>query len=111
MGLGDTMKRGGWSEAPHAEYDAVWKAWRDAAVEVHASIGRDESGSGWFAAGHGFLRADANEIRHVPPSAGARALDVGCALGRYAAELARLGYATLAVDWAVASVAAVRDRY
>ncbi|MFC9537281.1 hypothetical protein ACFVFJ_44095 [Streptomyces sp. NPDC057717] len=29
----------------HAEYDAAWKAWRDAAVEVHAAIGRNESGS------------------------------------------------------------------
>ncbi|WP_326771240.1 class I SAM-dependent methyltransferase [Streptomyces sp. NBC_01445] len=69
----------------------------------------------WFAAGDGFLRPGAGEMslltRHLPPAAGARALDVGCGLGGYAAELAQVGYTTLAVDWAVSSVAAVRDRY
>ncbi|MGW2081812.1 hypothetical protein ACWCOW_33665 [Streptomyces sp. NPDC001939] len=29
----------------HTEYDAVWKAWQDAALNVHTAIGRDESGS------------------------------------------------------------------
>lgn len=42
---------------------------------------------------------------------GARVLDIGCGLGGYAAELARLGCDTLAVDWADAAVAATRDRY
>jgi SAM-dependent methyltransferase len=68
-----------------------------------------------FAAGNGFHRADAHEIRllaeTVRPSPGARALDIGCGLGTYAAALAGLGYRTLAVDWADAAVAATRDRY
>ncbi|MFI9780736.1 class I SAM-dependent methyltransferase [Streptomyces sp. NPDC051956] len=69
----------------------------------------------WFAAGDGFPRPGAGEMslltRHLPPAAGARTLDMGCGLCGYSAELARVGYATLAVDWAVSSVAAVRDRY
>ena len=68
-----------------------------------------------FAAGNGFHRADAREIRllgeAVRPSRGARALDVGCGLGTYAAAPAGLGYRTLAVDWADAAVAATRDQY
>lgn len=68
-----------------------------------------------FAAGNGFRRVDAHEARSlagaVPPRAGARALDVGCGLGTYAAVLAGLGYRTLAVDWSEAAVAATRDRY
>ncbi|MFF1569214.1 hypothetical protein ACFVY1_38175 [Streptomyces sp. NPDC058293] len=43
--FGPPSQEGGWSEEQHAEYQAAWKAWRDAAVEVHAAIGRDESGS------------------------------------------------------------------
>lgn len=68
-----------------------------------------------FALGKGFVTADAAELRllsaHVRPHPGQRALDVGCGLGGYAAELARLGPTTLAVDWAATAVAAVRDRY
>ncbi|MFF4500957.1 class I SAM-dependent methyltransferase [Streptomyces sp. NPDC001401] len=68
-----------------------------------------------FAAGNGFHHADAREIRllaeAVRPHPGTRALDVGCGLGAYAAALARLGYRTLAVDWADSAVAATRDRY
>ncbi|RPF37239.1 bifunctional 2-polyprenyl-6-hydroxyphenol methylase/3-demethylubiquinol 3-O-methyltransferase UbiG [Streptomyces sp. TLI_185] len=68
-----------------------------------------------FAAGNGFLRADAREIRllgqALRPRRGARALDVGCGLGTYAAALTGLGYRTMAVDWAEAAVAATRDRY
>ncbi|MGW2565043.1 class I SAM-dependent methyltransferase [Streptomyces sp. NPDC001537] len=68
-----------------------------------------------FAAGNGFHRPDAREIRllgeALRPRHGARALDVGCGLGAYAAALAGLGYRTLAVDWADAAVAATRDRY
>ncbi|MGW2717463.1 class I SAM-dependent methyltransferase [Streptomyces sp. NPDC001492] len=68
-----------------------------------------------FAAGNGFHRADAREIRllgeTLRPRHGARALDVGCGLGAYAAALAGIGYRTLAVDWADAAVAATRDRY
>ncbi|MFC9497713.1 class I SAM-dependent methyltransferase [Streptomyces sp. NPDC056982] len=68
-----------------------------------------------FAAGDGFRGVNAAEMRmlteHVAPVAGARVLDVGCGLGGYAAELVRLGCRTLATDWAVSSVAAVRDRY
>ncbi|WP_244187781.1 class I SAM-dependent methyltransferase [Streptomyces regalis] len=45
------------------------------------------------------------------PRVGARALDIGCGLGAYAAALAGLGYDTLAVDWADAAVSAARDRY
>lgn len=67
-----------------------------------------------FAAGDGFHRADAREMRllgeAVRPSRGARAPDAGCGLGACAAELALLGYLTLAVDWADAAVAATRDR-
>ncbi|WP_406441429.1 class I SAM-dependent methyltransferase [Streptomyces sp. NBC_01613] len=77
-------------------------------------VGRDH----WeehFAAGNGFHRADDHEIRllaeAVRPPAGARALDVGCGLGTYAAALAGLGLRTLAVDWAESAVAATRDRY
>ncbi|WP_234341620.1 hypothetical protein [Streptomyces sp. NRRL S-646] len=66
-----------------------------------------------FAAGNGLLRADARETRllgeALRPARGARALDVGCGLGTYAAALTGLGYRTLAVDWADA--AATRDRY
>ena len=76
--------------------------------------GRDHW-EGHFAAGNGFLRADAREIRllgeALRPPRGARALDVGCGLGTYAAALTGLGYRTLAVDWADAAVAATRDRY
>ncbi|EFL35797.1 predicted protein [Streptomyces viridochromogenes DSM 40736] len=68
-----------------------------------------------FASGHGFRRADELELRRLteaaPPHPGARALDVGCGLGAYAAALAGLGYRTLAVDRADAAVAATRDRY
>ncbi|MEU6372029.1 class I SAM-dependent methyltransferase [Streptomyces sp. NPDC046909] len=68
-----------------------------------------------FAAGRGFRGVDAHEMRlfkrAVRPRAGARLLDVGCGLGAYAAALAGLGCRTLAVDWAEAAVAAVRDRY
>ncbi|WP_063768374.1 class I SAM-dependent methyltransferase [Streptomyces griseus] len=69
-----------------------------------------------FAAGHGFLTADDHELRLLaeavgPPAPHARALDIGCGLGAYAAALARLGYDALAVDWADAAVAATRDRY
>ena len=68
-----------------------------------------------FAAGEGFRRVTPAELRllaqHVRPEPGQRAMDVGCGLGAYAAELTGLGYRTLAVDWAEASVAAVRDRY
>lgn len=68
-----------------------------------------------FAAGKGFRQVDPAELRllaqHVRPVPGQRALDVGCGLGGYAAELTGLGYRTLAIDWAEASVAAVRDRY
>ncbi len=74
--------------------------------------------AGWeahFAAGRGFRRPDDRELRllaeHAHPSPGHQALDIGCGLGGYAAALADLGYRTLAVDWAEASVAAVRDRY
>ncbi|WP_030621346.1 class I SAM-dependent methyltransferase [Streptomyces fulvoviolaceus] len=74
--------------------------------------------AGWesrFAAGNGFRNVDADEIRllaeAVRPRAGARALDIGCGLGTYAAALAGLGYRTLAVDWAEAAAAATRDRY
>ncbi|MFG2794041.1 class I SAM-dependent methyltransferase [Streptomyces sp. NPDC048419] len=67
-----------------------------------------------FAAGEG-RRVTPAELRflaqHVRPEPGQRAMDVGCGLGAYAAELTGLGYRTLAVDWAEASVAAVRDRY
>ncbi|MFI9759886.1 class I SAM-dependent methyltransferase [Streptomyces sp. NPDC051963] len=68
-----------------------------------------------FGAGYGFRRVSEEELRllteAVPPRAGARALDIGCGLGSYAAALAHLGYLTLAVDWADAAVAATRDRY
>ncbi|MFF4753696.1 class I SAM-dependent methyltransferase [Streptomyces sp. NPDC002514] len=68
-----------------------------------------------FAAGTGFRPADPVEMRlvadHAQPRRGQRALDVGCGLGGYAAQLTGLGYDTLAVDWAESSVAAVRDRY
>jgi SAM-dependent methyltransferase len=68
-----------------------------------------------FAAGEGFRQATRAETRllagHVQPQQGQRALDVGCGLGGYAAQLAGLGYDTLAVDWAGSSIAAVRDRY
>ncbi|MER6419459.1 class I SAM-dependent methyltransferase [Streptomyces sp. NPDC001137] len=68
-----------------------------------------------FAAGFGFHRVDAREIRvlgeTLRPRHGARALDVGCGLGTYAAALAGMGYRTPAVDWADAAVAATRDRY
>ncbi|MGW1744214.1 class I SAM-dependent methyltransferase [Streptomyces sp. NPDC002092] len=68
-----------------------------------------------FAAGNGFHRPGAREIRllgeALRPRRGARALDVGCGLGTYAAALAGLGYRTSAVDWADAAVAATRDRY
>ncbi|WLW51277.1 class I SAM-dependent methyltransferase [Streptomyces sp. YU58] len=74
--------------------------------------------TGWedrFAAGLGFRRVDSTETTllttAVPARPGARALDVGCGLGTYAAALAGLGYDTLAVDWADAAVAATRDRY
>ncbi|MDQ1049620.1 bifunctional 2-polyprenyl-6-hydroxyphenol methylase/3-demethylubiquinol 3-O-methyltransferase UbiG [Streptomyces sp. V4I2] len=74
--------------------------------------------AGWeghFAAGHGFRRTDPEELRllaeAVHPRPDARALDVGCGLGTYAAALAGLGYRTLAVDWADAAVTATRDRY
>ncbi|MFH0521138.1 class I SAM-dependent methyltransferase [Streptomyces sp. M41] len=74
--------------------------------------------AGWdhrFAQGHGFIGADAPELRRlaeaIRPRPGARALDVGCGLGTYAAALAALGCDTLAVDWADAAVAATRDRY
>lgn len=74
-----------------------------------------ERWEGHFAVGHGFRRVDDEETRllaeHLNPSPGRRALDVGCGLGGYAEALAGLGYRTLAVDWADASVAAVRDRY
>ncbi|MEU6663975.1 class I SAM-dependent methyltransferase [Streptomyces sp. NPDC046821] len=68
-----------------------------------------------FAAGDGFRGVTAGEMRmfaeQVAPPVGARVLDVGCGLGGYAAELARLGCRTLATDWATSSVSAVRDRY
>ncbi|MGW1721959.1 class I SAM-dependent methyltransferase [Streptomyces sp. NPDC002306] len=68
-----------------------------------------------FAAGRGFHRADAREIgllaQAVPPGPDARALDVGCGLGGYAAALAALGFRTLAVDATDSAVAATRDRY
>ncbi|MFD8999878.1 class I SAM-dependent methyltransferase [Streptomyces sp. NPDC059582] len=68
-----------------------------------------------FAAGSGFRRPDAREIgllaRAVPPGPDARALDVGCGLGGYAAALAGLGFRTLAVDATDSAVAATRDRY
>lgn len=69
-----------------------------------------------FARGRGFRGVKERELRllgeAVRPHAGARALDVGCGLGTYAAALAGLlGYDTLAVDWADAAVAATRDRY
>lgn len=68
-----------------------------------------------FARGRGFRGVRERELRllgeAVPPRAGARALDIGCGLGTYAAALAGLGYDTLAVDWSDAAVAATRDRY
>ncbi|ELS57589.1 class I SAM-dependent methyltransferase [Streptomyces viridochromogenes] len=68
-----------------------------------------------FARGRGFRGVAERELRllgeAVRPRAGARALDIGCGLGTYAAALAGLGYDTLAVDWAHAAVAATRDRY
>ncbi|WP_128437387.1 class I SAM-dependent methyltransferase [Streptomyces cyaneus] len=68
-----------------------------------------------FARGRGFRGVKERELRllgeAVRPRTGARALDVGCGLGTYAAALAGLGYDTLAVDWADAAVAAARDRY
>ncbi|MBO1330166.1 class I SAM-dependent methyltransferase [Streptomyces sp. VRA16 Mangrove soil] len=68
-----------------------------------------------FGRGEGFRRPDRHETAllraRVRPRPGQRALDIGCGLGGYAAALAALGYATTAVDWAAASVAAVRDRY
>lgn len=72
--------------------------------------------AGWeecFAAGRGFRAVDAHEMRLFRRAVGprARALDVGCGLGGYAAHLARLGCDTLAVDWADTAVAATRDRY
>ncbi|MFE5814524.1 class I SAM-dependent methyltransferase [Streptomyces sp. NPDC056479] len=68
-----------------------------------------------FARGRGFRSVRERELRllgeAVRPRAGARALDIGCGLGTYAAALAGLGYDTLAVDWSDAAVAATRDRY
>lgn len=68
-----------------------------------------------FARGRGFRGVTEREIRSlgeaVRPRVGARALDIGCGLGTYAAALAGLGHDTLAVDWADAAVAATRDRY
>ncbi|MGN9757947.1 class I SAM-dependent methyltransferase [Streptomyces sp. SD31] len=68
-----------------------------------------------FARGRGFRGVREQELRllgeAVRPRAGARALDIGCGLGTYAAALAGLGYDTLAVDWADAAVSATRDRY
>ena len=68
-----------------------------------------------FARGRGFRGVAEQELRllgeAVRPRVGARALDIGCGLGTYAAALAGLGHDTLAVDWADAAVAATRDRY
>jgi ubiquinone/menaquinone biosynthesis C-methylase UbiE len=68
-----------------------------------------------FANGWGFRHVASEEMNRLAtclnPRPGQRALDVGCGLGGCAVGLARLGYRTLAVDWADASVAAVRDRY
>ena len=46
---------------------------------------------------------------HVPaPAEGGRALDVGCGLGELAAQLASVGYAADAVDWADSGLARAR---
>lgn len=35
--FGPPMQGEGWTEEQHAEWDAAWKAWRDAAEEVQAA--------------------------------------------------------------------------
>ncbi|MGW1007326.1 methyltransferase [Streptomyces sp. NPDC002520] len=48
---------------------------------------------------------------HLPPAAGARALDAGCGTGELAAHLATSGYTVDAVDWSETALAEARTRH
>ncbi|MGB8939070.1 MAG: hypothetical protein WCD21_02340 [Streptomyces sp.] len=46
---------------------------------------------------------------HLPPIAGARDLEVGCATGELATHLASTGYTVDAIDWSLVSVKFLRS--
>ncbi|MGW7089646.1 class I SAM-dependent methyltransferase [Streptomyces sp. NPDC054871] len=48
---------------------------------------------------------------HLPPIAGARALDVGCGTGELAAHLASTGYTVDAIDWSETALADAGTRH
>ncbi|MFE5120066.1 class I SAM-dependent methyltransferase [Streptomyces sp. NPDC056669] len=48
---------------------------------------------------------------HLPPTAEARSLDVGCGTGELAAHLASSGYTVDAIDWSETALAEARTRH